>query len=127
LDIGSDKIILTLWGEGFYPPTLPGENMAKKKKDVMAADLSNTGAVTTLGNILARIVAVFAASGLSVIGAGAVVGISTAKAMILAGTLGVATVVEKLARGFLNDGKLDADEINGAFASVDKRAENAAQ
>ena len=89
--------------------------MAKKKNDVMAVDLSSTGAVTTIGNILARIVAVFAASGLSVIGAGAVVGISTAKAMILAGTLGVATVVEKLARGFLNDGKLDADEINGAF------------
>jgi hypothetical protein len=70
-----------------------------------------------------RIVAVFAASGLSVIGAGAVVGISTAKAVILAGTLGVATVIEKLARGFLNDGKLDADEIQAAFTSVDKRAE----
>jgi hypothetical protein len=73
-------------------------------------------------NIFMRIVAVFAASGLSVIGAGAVVGISTAKAVILAGTLGVATVVEKLARSFLDDGKLTAAEINDAFASVDKRA-----
>jgi hypothetical protein len=61
---------------------------------------------------------------LSVIGAGAVVGISTAKAVILAGTLGVATVVERLARGFLDDGKLTAAEINAAFTSVDKRAEN---
>ena len=78
--------------------------------------------VTNLGNILARIIAVFAASGLSVIGAGAVIGISTAKAVILAGTLGVATVVEKLARHFLDDGKLTASEINDAFASVDKRA-----
>lgn len=69
-----------------------------------------------------RIVAVFAASGLSVIGAGAVVGISTIKAVILAGTLGVATVVEALARAFLNDGKLTAKEINDAFAKVDKRA-----
>ena len=75
-----------------------------------------------LNNIFMRIVAVFAASGLSVIGAGAVVGISTAKAVILAGTLGVATVVEKLARAFLDDGKLTATEINEAFASVDKRA-----
>jgi hypothetical protein len=75
-----------------------------------------------INNILMRIVAVFAASGLSVIGAGAVVGISTAKAVILAGTLGVATVVEKLARSFLDDGKLTATEINEAFASVDKRA-----
>lgn len=93
-----------------------------KKKDVMAADVSNTGPVTAIGNIFMRIIAVFAASGLSVIGAGAVVGISTAKAVILAGTLGVATVVEKLARGFLNDGKLDIEEINSAFAAVDKRA-----
>ncbi len=75
-----------------------------------------------LFNILMRIIAVFAASGLSVIGAGAVVGISTAKAVILAGTLGVATVVEALARGFLDDGKLTAKEINDAFAKVDKRS-----
>ena len=75
-----------------------------------------------INNILMRIVAVFAASGLSVIGAGAVVGISTIQAVILAGTLGVATVVEKLARAFLDDGKLTATEINEAFASVDKRA-----
>jgi hypothetical protein len=77
--------------------------------------------MTNIWNILARIVAVFAASGLSVIGAGAVVGISTTKAVILAGTLGVATVVERLARGFLDDGKLTAKEINDAFVSVDKR------
>ena len=80
------------------------------------------GAIASINNIVARIVAVFAASGLSVIGAGAVVGISTAKAVILAGTLGVATVVEKLARGFLDDGKLTVDEINAAFSAVDKKA-----
>ena len=68
-----------------------------------------------------RIIAVFAASGLSVIGAGAVVGISTTKAVILAGTLGVATVVEALARFFLEDGNLTAQEVNDAFAKVDKR------
>ena len=78
--------------------------------------------VSSVWNILARIIAVFAASGLSVIGAGAVVGISTAKAVVLAGTLGVATVVERLARGFLDDGKLTITEINAAFKKVDKRA-----
>ena len=78
--------------------------------------------VSSVWNILARIIAVFAASGLSVIGAGAVVGISTAKAVVLAGTLGVATVVERLARGFLDDGKLTVTEINAAFKKVDKRA-----
>jgi hypothetical protein len=81
-----------------------------------------SGAIASINNIIMRIVAVFAASGLSVIGAGAVVGISTIKAVILAGTLGVATVVERLARGFLDDGKLTIDEINGAFAAVDKKA-----
>jgi hypothetical protein len=80
--------------------------------------------VTNIWNILMRIVAVFAASGLSVIGAGAIVGIDTASAVILAGTLGVATVVEALARGFLDDGKLSATEINEAFARVDKKAKN---
>lgn len=79
-----------------------------------------------IGNILARIVAVFAASGLSVIGAGAVVGISTAQAVLLAGGLGVATVVEKLARAFLDDGKLSLEEINEAFNAVDKKGAKAA-
>ena len=44
-------------------------------------------------NILMRILGVFAASGLSVLGAGAVVGIDTIQAVMLAGLLGVATVV----------------------------------
>lgn len=80
----------------------------------------------SIGNILARIVAVFAASGLSVIGAGAVVGISTMQAVLLAGGLGVATVVEKLARAFLDDGKLSIEEINEAFSAVDKKGAKAA-
>jgi hypothetical protein len=81
-----------------------------------------SGAIASINNIVMRIIAVFAASGLSVIGAGAVVGIETYKAVILAGTLGVATVVEKLARGFLDDGKLTVSEINAAFLAVDKKA-----
>jgi len=95
--------------------------MARKK--VEDPTQVGSGAIASINNILARIVAVFAASGLSVIGAGAVVGISTVKAVILAGTLGVATVVERLARGFLDDGRLTIDEINSAFSSVDKKAE----
>ena len=77
-------------------------------------------------NILMRIVAAFTASALGVIGAGAVAGISTAKAMMVAGITAVAAVVEKLARGFMNDGKLDLDEINAAFAAIDTRAKTAA-
>ena len=77
-------------------------------------------------NIILRIVAVFNAQALSVIGAGAVAGVSTVKAMMVAGITAVATVIEKLARGFMNDGKLDLDEINAAFAAIDTRAKTAA-
>ncbi len=82
------------------------------------------GGFATLKNVLWRILAVFAASGLSVLGAGAVVGVQLIDAVLMAGILGVATVVEKLARAFLEDGKLTLEEINAAFAKVDKNAEN---
>ena len=82
------------------------------------------GGLATLKNVIWRILAVFAASGLSVLGAGAVVGVDLLSAVFMAGILGVATVVEKLARAFLEDGKLTLDEINAAFAKVDKNAEN---
>jgi hypothetical protein len=103
--------------------------MTKNNVDITAID-KETGeevigskAVTNLWNIFFRIVAVFAASGLSIIGAGSLVGIDTITAVIMAGTLGVATVIEKLARAFLDDGKLSSSEINSAFSSVDKKAQ----
>ena len=77
-------------------------------------------------NIILRIVAVFTAQALSVIGAGAVAGVSTVKAMMVAGITAVATVIEKLARGFMNDGKLDLNEINAAFSAVDTKAKSEA-
>lgn len=75
-----------------------------------------------LWNTLMRIVAVFTATGLSVIGAGAIAGISTIKAVFVAGITGVATVVERLARSYVDDGKLDQDEINAAFSQIDVRS-----
>jgi hypothetical protein len=80
----------------------------------------------SLNNVLMRIVAVFAASGLGVIGAGAVAGISVGKAMMVAGLTAVAAVIEKLARAFMDDGKLTLDEINAAFSTVDKGAKTVA-
>lgn len=74
-------------------------------------------AATKLNNVLLRIVAVFAASALSVIGAGAIAGVPLWKAMIMAGVAGVANVVEGLSRAFLDDGKLDLAEINKVFNS----------
>jgi hypothetical protein len=81
-----------------------------------------TGGWATIKNMLFRIIAVFAASGLTVLGAGAVVGVDLISAVLMAGILGVAAVVEKLARAYLDDGKLSMDEINQAFATVDKKS-----
>lgn len=70
-----------------------------------------------------RIIATFAASGLGVIGAGAIAGVPLWKAIFMAGMAGVATVVEGLSRAFLDDGKLSASEINQVFNKVDKKAQ----
>jgi hypothetical protein len=72
-------------------------------------------------NILLRILATFAASGLSVIGAGAIANVPLWKACFMAGIAGVAVVVEGLSRAFLDDGKLSLDEINEVFSKVDKK------
>jgi hypothetical protein len=40
----------------------------------------------------------------------------------MADILGVASVVERLARAFLDDGSLTAEEINDAFSKVDKNS-----
>ena len=68
-----------------------------------------------------RIVATFAATGLSVVGAGAIVDVPLMKAVLMAGIGGVAFVVEGLARAYMDDGKLTTDEINEVFRKVDKK------
>ena len=70
--------------------------------------------------ILARMVAVFVANGLAIIGAGSIIGIDTLSSVLLAGSLGVAKVTEALARGYLDDGRLSIDEINEAFGNMGK-------
>jgi hypothetical protein len=78
------------------------------------------GGLKTIKNVIWRIVAVFVASGMAVLGAGAIVGIELWSAVFMAGILGVASVLERLARAFLDDGKLTAEEINSAFSKVEK-------
>ena len=81
----------------------------------------------SITNILLRIVATFAASGLSVIGAGAIAGVPLWKACFMAGMAGVATVVEGLSRAFLDDGKLSAAEINEVFNRLEKKKPSSSQ
>jgi hypothetical protein len=79
--------------------------------------------MNTFKNVMMRILAVIAAEALGVIGAGSLVGIEVWQAAVLAGALGAARVLEALARFFLADGSLSAEEINQAFAKVDKKAQ----
>lgn len=71
--------------------------------------------------ILARMIAVFVANGLAVIGAGSLIGVDTVSSILLAGSLGVIKVAEALARAYIDDGKITLDEINESFAIMEKK------
>mgnify|MGYP003117869336 CR=1 FL=1 len=81
---------------------------------------SDMGVLKKLKMILVRMVAVFIANGLAVIGAGSIIGIDIIDAVMLAGSLGVIKVSEQLARNFLDDGKLTLEEINESFSVLDR-------
>ena len=66
-----------------------------------------------------RIVAVFIATALGVIGTGALIGVEVWQAALMAGIGGIATVLEGLSRAYLVDGQLTHDEINSVFAKAD--------
>lgn len=71
-------------------------------------------------NVILRIFATFVVTGLGVIGAGTIAGVSMEKAIFMAGIGGVANVLEGLARAFLTDGKLSEEEVNEVFSKVEK-------
>ena len=71
-------------------------------------------------DILSRMIAVFVVGALGTLGAGAVMGVDTWIALSMAGLLAVASVAERLAREYLDDGKLTLDEINNAFNPLSK-------
>ena len=79
-------------------------------------------ALKKMRQVLLRIIAVFAASGLSIVGAGTIAGVELWQAIMIAGVGGVATVVEGLSRAYLQDGKLTSDEIDEVFTTVDKKS-----
>jgi hypothetical protein len=74
--------------------------------------------LTKLKDIAGRMVAVFIATALGVIGTGALIGVEVWQAALMAGIGGVATVLEGLSRAYLDDGNLSADEINAVFSKA---------
>ena len=71
--------------------------------------------------ILARMIAVFVANGLAVIGAGSLIGVDIISSILLAGSLGVIKVAESLARAYIDDCKITLEEINESFAIMEKK------
>jgi hypothetical protein len=69
-------------------------------------------------NIAGRMVAMFVATALGVIGTGALIGVEVWQAGLMAGIGGVATVLEGLSRAYLHDGKLTFEEINSVFGKA---------
>ena len=69
-------------------------------------------------DILTRMVAVVVASVMGTIGAGSIIGVELWKSASMAAILGVAIVLEGLARAYITDGKIDQDEINESFGKA---------
>ena len=71
-------------------------------------------------DILSRVAAVFIASALGAIGAGSLFGIGAGVAAGIAGLMAVSVVLERLAREFLDDGKLTQNEVDAVFGEATK-------
>lgn len=84
----------------------------------MATKTRKTSKFKLTLDISYRVIATFIASALGVIGAGSIVGLDVWMSASLGGLLAVAKVIEKLALAFLEDGKIDQDEVNMIFSQV---------
>jgi hypothetical protein len=68
-----------------------------------------------------RVFAVFGYSAMSIIGGASVLGgIPVWKAAILAGIASTSQVIEKLARAYADDGKIDKQELDTIFKNAGK-------
>ena len=76
--------------------------------------------IELIKSILLRVMATFFATGLGVVGAGALAGVDLVKSIWMAGIGGVATVIEGLSRAYLKDGNLTQAEIDSVFSNVVK-------
>jgi 2-keto-4-pentenoate hydratase/2-oxohepta-3-ene-1,7-dioic acid hydratase in catechol pathway len=77
-----------------------------------------------IATVLGRVVAVFLATGLSVVAAGTIAGVELWQSFVMAGIGGVATVVEGLSRAYLKDGDLSLEEINSVFGNAEAKLQS---
>lgn len=71
-------------------------------------------------DVLMRSVALFLTMALPAIGAGAFAGVEPVQSALIAGALGVSKVLTDLAKAFLDDGQLTADEVDAIFKRAGK-------
>ena len=72
--------------------------------------------VSTIGSVMARIGATFVYQAMAVIGGASIVGgIPVYKAALLSGLTATATVIQKLAAAYADDGKITIEELDSAF------------
>lgn len=72
--------------------------------------------VSTIGSVMARIGATFVYQAMAVIGGASIVGgIPVYKAALLSGLTATATVIQKLAAAYADDGKITMEELDSAF------------
>ena len=68
--------------------------------------------------IVIKTSAIFVISAISAIGVGSLVGVDPWKTALIAGTIGVLRVIENVARGLVDDGKVTLGEIDTAFTNA---------
>lgn len=74
-------------------------------------------------NTIGRIFAVFLMNAMAIIGSSSLIGgIEPWKAAFLAGATAAATVLQKLAAAYADDGKVTVDEIDAAFSLSQKKS-----
>ena len=72
--------------------------------------------VSTIGSVVARIGATFVYQAMAVIGGASIIGgIPVYKAALLSGLTATATVIQKLAAAYADDGKITMEELDSAF------------
>jgi len=74
-------------------------------------------------DVLFRSIALFMTMALPAIGAGAFAGVEPVQSALIAGALGVSTVLTDLAKAFLDDGQLTQEEVDGVFKRANKKSE----